>query len=78
MTTSPTLKTLLTGQLAGTAKTSPRKARCGWASAVELANSPGTCSTPAVARAPGSAGITPPLTAITSRFIAPPAAASHR
>ena len=36
--TSPTLKTLLTGHEAGTAKTSPRKDRCGCATAVELAN----------------------------------------
>ena len=38
MSTSPTLKTLLSGQEAGMANTSPRKASRGSATAVELWN----------------------------------------
>ena len=75
---SPTLKTLLTGHEAGTAKTSPRKDRCGCATAVELAKSPASWWTPAAASASGSAGMTPPLAVMAARFRAPPSAASHR
>jgi hypothetical protein len=36
MSTSPTLKTLLTGHELGSQKTSPRNCRCGWATAPEF------------------------------------------
>ena len=53
---------------------SPRKASLGSASAVELMNSSEAGERPIARSASGSAGITPPLTAMQRKFSAPPSA----
>src|SRR5215213_2789172 len=75
--TSPMLKTLLAGKDAGTQKTSPRKPIRASSIAVELANAAEVGSRRAAASASGSAGMTPPLTAIAVRFNAPPEEMTH-
>src|SRR4029453_13413183 len=76
MRTSPTLKTLLSGQEAGIAKTSPRRASRGSATASLLRKPGPPAASPAVARASGDAGMTPPLAAIARRFSPAPSATS--
>ena len=74
MSTSPTLKTLLSGQEAGMANTSPRKASRGSSTAAELWNPGSSTGSPAAARAAGDAGMTPPLAVMASRLRAAPRA----
>ena len=78
MQTSPTLKTLLTGQEAGTANMSPRNWSFASPTGTELANWPGSSSRPAVASAERLAGITPPLAAMATKFKIPPSAMISR
>ena len=77
ISTSPTLKTLLTGNELGIQNTSPRNCRCGWVTAPEFVNPAGSSAKPAFSSARGAAGITPPFAAIAVKFSAPPSATSH-
>ena len=67
------LNTLASGQPAGTANTSPRKASRGWSTTQELAN-PSVALIPAVRRADGLAGSTPRLAAMAIPLEAAPRA----
>jgi hypothetical protein len=78
MQTSPMLKTFESGHDEGTAKMSPRKASRGASMTAVLLNPVGSRGRPAVARADGTTGITPPLAAIAVKFSSVPSPRSHR
>jgi len=77
MTTSPTLKTLESGQLSGMAKTSPSHHTRADSTMLELPNASVGGGKPALRHAHSEAGIVPPLAAIAIRFMSPPAAITN-
>src|SRR4051794_2011170 len=74
---SPTLKTFARGHEDGIAKASPRNHRRAFATYAEFAKTSPGGDTPAVARAPRVAGITPVFAAIATRFRNAPTAISQ-
>ena len=73
--TSPMEKTLARLCGHGIGITSPRTCRRAWTIGPELVNFVGSSTLPAIRRAVGEAGITPPLAVIATKLLIPPTAA---
>lgn len=77
MSTSPTLKTLWSGNHDGVAKASPSQASRAPRTAAEFAKCSPTGTRPAARNAAGEAGMTPPLAAMARALAAAPSPTSH-